>query len=215
MSSFPCNNDIILFTQYRTLSKCLIYYSDLHNLINIYDKKINSISLKRLLNKDLKNKQLLKTIGIAKFIKILHNLDNTSDTKVIIDILNNILKNNNDIVQKNTIIKIINTKFSQLYSKLTFNSKLIKKKCPHCNKVTEKLCHETYVICGYTKKGFDMEGCGNDWCFSCGKKLCKSWYVHNLFIEQNRIHNNHCCKLAAYKRKENHTMLYCTCHRKK
>lgn len=74
-----------------------------------------------------------------------------------------------------------------------------KKFCPHCN--ISVLCHPLtrYVICGYSNNGCDWEGCGNDWCFICEKKLCKNWFKNNLFVFENRIHNNNCCKLYANK----------------
>ena len=45
-----------------------------------------------------------------------------------------------------------------------------------------------YAICGYneeTNEGYDWNGCGCDWCFKCGKILCKKWQANDLFILTN------------------------------
>ena len=71
--------------------------------------------------------------------------------------------------------------------------KLIKK-CPHCNKTTKLPENTTYVICGYNDKKMDNNNkCGKDWCFKCGKRLCKSLFIDDLFEPKNRFHTNNCC----------------------
>lgn len=87
------------------------------------------------------------------------------------------------------------------------------KQCPHCERecsVTEKT---DYIICGYqnTKSGFDWFGCGKDWCFECGKMLCKSWSGNNLCSEYNRFHDDKCCKAHAQKNGFKYPEQYCQC----
>ena len=70
------------------------------------------------------------------------------------------------------------------------------KSCPHCG---HNMCMNPdtdYVICGYgnSKQGFDWTGCSKDWCFKCGKMLCKHWDNHHLYLHMNRIHDHECCK---------------------
>jgi len=88
---------------------------------------------------------------------------------------------------------------------------ILVKCCPHCQKMTKANKDTTYVVCGYTDKGYDWEGCQKDWCFRCGKKLCKNWYADDLCSEQNRYHNRRCCKLQAYKNHESYAQNYCDC----
>ena len=58
---------------------------------------------------------------------------------------------------------------------------LYRAKCPHCMHVNIINERTTYSICGYNDImiGYDWEGCGRDWCVTCGKKLCKKWLELN------------------------------------
>ena len=70
-----------------------------------------------------------------------------------------------------------------------------------------------YIICGYSSnRGFDWKGCGNDWCFLCGKKLCKSWNVDRLYSKINRFHDDRCCKIHSLKTNSNYLTDYCQCN---
>ena len=88
-----------------------------------------------------------------------------------------------------------------------------KRKCPHCFKEYIMSIDTNYLICGYTDttKGYDWSGCGRDWCFQCGKKLCKVWNVHNLFQSSNRIHDDICCLEHSKKNGLQYPNVYCSC----
>lgn len=88
---------------------------------------------------------------------------------------------------------------------------IIKKSCPHCNNNVESDSNTEYIICGYDEYGYDWKGCGNDWCFKCGKKLCKSWFLNELFNINNRYHNNKCCYKHSIKQNNNYMQDYCHC----
>ena len=96
------------------------------------------------------------------------------------------------------------------------NDNLIEKKCPHCNHDCKVDGKTTYVICGYSDShsGYDWEGCGKDWCFQCGKILCKQWEMDSLFVKNNRIHNDECCKQHATENNKNYPNDYCQCNNK-
>lgn len=116
-----------------------------------------------------------------------------------------------DIIQKKTFNRISKNKISKYNDTdlIQNNSNNIIKKCPHCdNKITANI-NTKYIICGYSDshKGFDLLGCGKDWCFKCNKKLCKSWFDDVLFIDKNQIHNNNCCKKKAGDK----YIEYCNC----
>lgn len=89
----------------------------------------------------------------------------------------------------------------------------IVKKCPHCGISTKLNKNETYVICGYTssKRGYNMKGCGNDWCFKCNKRLCKNWNTHTLSVESNRKHDSECCRIDAEDKGLEYDVEYCHC----
>ena len=93
----------------------------------------------------------------------------------------------------------------------------IEKECPHCGKMNKAPLGTKYIVCGIDTMGIlpiDNVGnsCLNDWCFSCGKKLCKNWYEHKLYEEENRTHNNVCCKQHAIKHNNNYPNDYCQCN---
>ena len=91
-------------------------------------------------------------------------------------------------------------------------NELVTKYCPHCGHHKTDMSDQKYVICGYDTKGFDWNGCGFDWCFDCGKKLCKCWNVNNLYNIKNRYHNDKCCKSHALKTGSSYKDDYCQCH---
>lgn len=92
----------------------------------------------------------------------------------------------------------------------------LSKKCPHC-RINMKMPKDTsYVICGFadTFRGYDWRGCCNDWCFTCGKMLCKSWEKDRLNIVTNRFHDDECCKLHAKRNGYDYEKDYCICSNK-
>lgn len=90
------------------------------------------------------------------------------------------------------------------------------KKCPHCDHLCTVDIATTYIICGYhdTHTGYDWKGCGHDWCFKCGKCLCKTWDSNFLFLCLNRHHDNNCCKLHAKEHDKIYPNEYCQCSNK-
>jgi len=89
----------------------------------------------------------------------------------------------------------------------------VTKPCPHCNHNCTASADASYLICGYSdpKMGYDWDGCGCDWCFRCGKLLCKSWENNKLFVDQNCIHNDECCRKHAKEHNNNYPNDYCQC----
>ena len=142
------------------------------------------------------------SIGTKEFMDILNKFNKFQYRDDARDLIRKIFKRTINETQRNTIIRIIGSLPPKTITVPKLSGKKVHKKCPHCQKQTELNIDSTYVICGYTDKGFDLDGCGKDWCFRCEKKLCKSWYVHELFIHDNQYHNDKCCKLMAYKKNE-------------
>lgn len=68
------------------------------------------------------------------------------------------------------------------------------KECPHCGLHAYHRHKNGYMICGLAQNEISMyKGCWNDWCYDCGKKLCKNWSTDMLFDSENRIHTKECC----------------------
>lgn len=95
------------------------------------------------------------------------------------------------------------------------------KKCPHCKHEREGCDDTNYVICGYRSGnshggggggGYDLRGCQRDWCFRCGKMLCKNWSEHQLFVKSNRYHVKSCCMQYALENNLNYMKDMCQCN---
>jgi hypothetical protein len=88
------------------------------------------------------------------------------------------------------------------------------KPCPHCGHTCTANIGTFYIVCGYGNiyKGYDWDGCRKDWCFQCKKILCKTWDLDNLFVDENCIHNNECCKKHAQENNYVYPDDYCQCN---
>jgi hypothetical protein len=153
---------------------------------------------------------------------------------------NNNINNNNNNAQLKTLTRILNNKKKESEKKTILGDKInpihefltppffnknnyIKKTkqneyikyCPHCSDKYIGSESTTHVICGYNDShtGYNWTGCQKDWCFTCGKKLCKSWNENKLYLEPNRIHNSECCKQYAANKCEPYNN-YCQCNNK-
>jgi len=151
-----------------------------------------------------------KIYGFNSFISLIdeiNKINNCEDAYNYIKTIGDMF----DEAQSNTILRIINEKPpKQKIEKKNFNL-FTTKKCPHCGMSKTASLFTSYVICGYTENGIDNVGCYKDWCFKCGKKLCKEWIKDNLHVEINRKHDGICCKLHAKENGENYLNDYCQC----
>jgi hypothetical protein len=153
---------------------------------------------------------------MIRHIKELHELRYKED---VYEIINNLLHNTTDVAQIKTFIRIANCKPSRPQHitlkelKQRISEHVIIKKCPHCNHKCSTTKESYYVICGYndTDNGYDWQGCGNDWCFKCGKLLCKNWNRNDLFLITNRIHDDKCCRRHAKEKNKIYPNNYCMC----
>jgi hypothetical protein len=134
----------------------------------------------------------------------------------------NQIQKTNDTVQKKTFSRIIKDKpvkpqelIKQKTIELSYENTVstINKNCPHCAYACNAPIDTKYIICGYANShtGYDWKGCGKDWCFECGKMLCKSWDANQLFLESNRIHNMDCCNHHSTTMSYNYIQQYCQC----
>lgn len=198
-----------VFCEYKDKIINALDYDDAKSLINIASSMSNDPIEIKLLNSLLSDERYNKKMDIKKFIlytTILENIQYYDDAGLVIG---DIELNINDVAQINTLKRIIKNK------PRAFNTdNKIKKECPHCKKTYSGTATTKYVICGYThqtNKGFDWKGCGRDWCFTCGRKLCKNWDTHILYNQNNRHHDGKCCKSLATKNNENYLLDYCQC----
>lgn len=149
-------------------------------------------------------------------VEVIDNCQYNEDASNIIDIYS---KKTTDGTQKRTLNRISKNKPCKPEQQKkdiackNIKEQLIVKKCPHCNHQCIGTCLTEYVICGYTDShnGYDWKGCGKDWCFKCGKLLCKSWETDKLFLNMNRYHDGTCCNNHASDYNKIYPNDYCDC----
>jgi hypothetical protein len=127
-------------------------------------------------------------------------------------------------IQYKTLLRIADSKkiLTETSYRYAFNKKEkvtpIVKNCPHpnCGRPYRGTDETSYVICGYENNniGYDWYGCKRDWCFSCGKMLCKEWQKNQLNVDPNRLHDSECCKRHALDNKRTYITDYCQCENK-
>lgn len=153
---------------------------------------------------------------MIKYMKDLNILKYKED---VYEEINNllILKSTIDIAQIKTFIRIANSKqtrpqyISMKELKQRNTEQVITKLCPHCGHKCTTSRDMKHIICGYHESGYDWEGCGGDWCFTCGKMLCKKWDKNELYLLINRFHDSKCCNKHAKKNNYTYPDKYCMC----
>lgn len=189
--------------QQQTYDDMIKFYDNI--TLNENDHNI-IILLKSFINQD----NYIKKMDIDKFCLYLDIIDGIyfrdDANQIIIDIKNQ----TDDIAQLHTLNRIIRNKPCK-YMNDSINT-LLTKNCPHCGKKAVFVKDTQYVVCGYTHRGFDWKGCARDWCFQCGKKLCKSWNVDMLYNISNRMHDSKCCKHCSAKLGLNYEKDFCQCN---
>jgi len=146
-----------------------------------------------------------------EMIRDMIKCESKDDGKLIIEKIEN---RTYDDVMKRVMNKLLNKKKNKKYKLNNEFTKLYTKKCPHCNHLMTMRSGIEYVVCGYpnTNIGYDWTGCGKDWCFQCGKMLCKRWELHKLHSESNRTHDDKCCEKHAIENEKNYIIDYCHCN---
>jgi hypothetical protein len=200
-------------------------------------KIIDSVIYSKVLNAELSIIQmnnLIKTLSEMKYKEIcmkyiddfkknlLYKITNQYNETNSQYVYKTFIENKNNILscrqlQNDIITKIISSKIND-YTYIDLPK--IDRECPHCGKNNKAKFGTEYIICGIDtlgivpiQNGEDNGACHNDWCFKCGKKLCKNWYKHELFVENNRTHNDICCKMHSLENNFKYPDDYCQCNR--
>lgn len=211
--------------------------NDAKYLTGLYLKK--NPESKKLVYSLLFGKIYVDCNDLKLFSEIMKKIDECEYQDSCVKLINEFypFKNNNNI-QLKTLVRILNNKKKEIEKKpenynlihgfptspqIFFQNNYAKKTkqnentkyCPHCSEKYIGTETTTHVICGYndSHQGYNWTGCQKDWCFSCGKKLCKSWNENKLYLEPNRIHNSECCKQYATNICEQYNN-YCQCSNK-
>jgi hypothetical protein len=195
--------DIIFLKKYCPIED----HPMIDNIINM--KKYfynNDTGIFSMINNDDK----IGCVDIFKIIDEINKLKYQEDCEKYIQLMKQKAMNK---YQKNILTQIISKKPHDL---TYIDLPQIEKCCPHCEKKNMAPLGTVYIICGVDSQGLKPinnydESCLNDWCFDCGKKLCKNWNKDNLFVVGNRIHNNECCRKHAQKNGNKYPEDYCQC----
>jgi hypothetical protein len=157
-------------------------------------------------NIDIKTKQ-----SMMNDINMCENRDDA------LEALSKLIDKTTDDVYRKTLERLAHRKHYRKIERKQINNDIrhnISKKCPHCSRVLNMPENTQYVICGYhnPNHGYDWNGCGRDWCFHCGKMLCKRWETNNLHLQMNRHHDDECCSKHAQENGYNYPDDYCQCN---
>lgn len=171
-----------------------------------YADMINSYFNGAVLLDDMNIKS--KQIGLSDVVAC-NNREDSYDITV------DLISRSSDYVYKTTLetlatMKTYKKKVTRIVEKKQHSTRI----CPHCSHIASMPTETTYVICGYSNpcQGYDWKGCGSDWCFACGQKLCKKWESDMLNLQANRNHDTSCCKERAQELKHDYKKDYCQCN---
>jgi len=188
-------NNENLNKQYNKLKLIFLAFKtkeDAHNFLDKYKLDTRSHYLMVSLINGKKYENALSYDSMLKYIKDIVNCKYREDAY---EIISQALKQTSDIAQIKTFTRIADNKpdkpqyitLKELRQREKEN--MSSKKCPHCGYRYSAQKHTIYTVCGYGGGGYDWEGCGKDWCFKCGKMLCKSWEQDQLYLLTNRLHD--------------------------
>jgi hypothetical protein len=171
-------------------------------------------------NKYVTEKNMKIKVGYSSMKKIMEEIDKQKYRKISYEYLDDLKKICYfDDVQLSVLDKMIELKkINEQYINIDYDAPIESKKCPHCGTINTAPIGTTYIVCGVDMQGKKsinelnlIETCRNDWCFVCGKKLCKNWYNDELYIKKNRIHNDKCCEKHAEQHGFKYPDDYCQC----
>jgi len=184
--------------------------NDAYNCINKYKDS----AYYNLIASYIEGQTYEKTCDNETMIKHIEILSEMKYKEPSYEYISNVLKHTIDIAQIKTLTRIADMKDNKPIGNDNKKNKDIQiaKKCPHCGHECITSKNTNYVICGYGINGYDWNGCGKDWCFQCGKKLCKTWEHDQLFVISNRKHNIKCCKKYANDNDLKYNENYCRCN---
>ena len=174
--------------------------------------------MKNIVMSMINGKRYEYVMDMNGMISLMERLDFLVYKEDVIDLIETYLEKTLDPTQRKALYRVANLK--ALRPKIPEPSKIklikttfISKKCPHCGLECTVPENTHHTICGYENKitGYNLIGCGCDWCFKCGKMLCKKWNTNQLFLDDNKHHDGICCRLHAEENNNNYEEEYCMC----
>ena len=204
-------NDYKIFNQFKEKIKTTDSLDEVINYFEIANMETDNNTEKLLIKSLIVPDKYNLSMNIEKFKLYMDIIDFIYYKEDAEMILSDIKNNNHNVAQIKTLKRMLKNKPLKNYNAFNDYKTIYCKNCPHCGKKNTGNMNTTYVICGYSNKGFDWKGCGHDWCFRCGKKLCKNWANNKLFNKFNRVHDGKCCKNYALAIKDIYEENFCQC----
>lgn len=212
-------------TQDNTQQRLSLAFSKIKALLRGCDSTIDTLSICKIASEEYPELRGVLTsyrdslaymdnIDLATKLSSLQSVNSAETRDDAITLKSKLLSNTSDPIFLKTLERIIaRRKDIYVVSQSRNHPRYITKKCPHCNINTTLPDNTYYVVCGYTdsNRGYDWNGCCNDWCFNCGKMLCKNWERDSLHLESNRMHDDECCREHAKRHNKNYKKDYCHC----
>lgn len=192
---------------------------DSYHFAEKYSK--NNPETKSLVFSMINGKRYEQILDLKTMRVLVEMLDNVKYKDEADEIIKRYSEKTNDTTQLKTLARITRSKIlrpiGEIKQPIQINTEivpeLVSKICPHCDEDCIAPIDAEYTICGYTnsKTGYNLVGCGKDWCFKCGKILCKKWDTHQLFLGTNKYHDGECCKKHAKDNNKLYPEEYCQC----
>jgi hypothetical protein len=198
------------YQQYKNL------FSGLHtqNDVNYFIRRCPTEDTE-IIQSIIQGLKLENILSLNEIFHILDQLRNCHYKQDVEEIFNQYPHLKNNLFQSTLLTQILESYPECLPPKIkTPIIETFTKKCPHCHKDNTASKDIYYIVCGFDPQGLslpDDTGCACDWCFQCGKRLCKNWYYDDLFMVLNQKHNTNCCKLHANKNHLKYPEDYCQC----
>lgn len=213
----PIINNKELYDFYYKYKPIIMGSRTTNDAIHIIDNLKITQQRKNILLNLLNGINFPKILDNKEFIETFKEIDNLTYREDAYEYINKIMRKTCDLAQIKCLTRKANIKplkpqyilLKDIYKQIKTS---IDKSCPYCGHTCRGTEKSGYMICGYGENGYDWEGCGHDWCFKCDKLLCKSWDMDQLFIQENRLHDNECCKKQARDKNKNYLQDYCQCN---
>lgn len=160
-------------------------------------------------------KRYADTVDIKTKQSSMNDVNRCGSRDEALEMISKLTERTTDEIYKKTLERLAHRKYyRKIEPKHHEVSRNISKKCPHCKHILNMPDNTDYVICGYhnTSQGYDWNGCGKDWCFHCGKMLCKRWESNALHLQMNRTHDDACCSKHAMDNGYKYPDDYCQCN---
>ncbi|AYV83546.1 MAG: hypothetical protein Hyperionvirus8_30 [Hyperionvirus sp.] len=208
-------NNAVLSDQFNKLKYIVVGSKTKEDAICLLESFRVDMRCYNLLLSYVNGKVYSRAFNFVEMKKYIRELAGCAYRENAVEVLGQILPMTSDSAQVRALTRIAESrpvKPQYISDKRRWRNSIISKKCPHCDYKCSSSRMTIYIVCGYGENGYDWEGCGRDWCFTCNKMLCKTWEQDQLYMPTNRCHDGRCCKKHAALTGNKYPESYCRCN---